>query len=555
MSDSLRVNFGDIEGGEAVVARWIMQTTQSGVFTNFNAEFSHTDEFGGELTSLIDEVRTHLLIHEVLMDIGGRDRIRDFLAMDGNDLTVYESDNVDSAVSNVSAGAVFNLVASSGTRQTFTMTVPPVNGPLYVSLPYGAISNAAIVSVTRDDGKSIHSANSWFSMTRAAPTNAFDFFINLFDVNGGGTYTFVVDDANFIGFPPVLLPLGDQVTRVGDPPLMFNVVATDANLTIPTLTFLPVPSGATFITNGTNGMVTGLFDWTPAAGQEGVYPIYIEATDGALNTSATIRIYVGAAGEGLDSNGIPLSLTNWSPDIVDLHARSDMNGATVEWASVSNILYDLYYSDDDYGSSMTWNVLQTGVLALATNEQVVDAGLSTNRNVRFYQVKLAGDPPCVDDVWGVMRRPVLGDNFTPLSRPLRFDGRFDGKLGRHLAAALDADDAGIGDEMGDEVHVLEAGGVWRKLYLDSTGVWREENATPSIYALSPGQGFFVARHAAADATVTFSGKVGHDGTQTNLITVGHNLIGLSEGLIRNAGEIFSGVTPKADRSEETADII
>lgn len=58
-TDSLLVDFGDIDPSTAGVARWIMETTLSGRFTEFTAEFSHSDELGGELTSLIDAVNTH----------------------------------------------------------------------------------------------------------------------------------------------------------------------------------------------------------------------------------------------------------------------------------------------------------------------------------------------------------------------------------------------------------------------------------------------------------------------------------------------------------------
>ncbi|MCP4576670.1 MAG: calcium-binding protein, partial [Deltaproteobacteria bacterium] len=72
-TESLLVNFGDISPNTAGVGRWIMVCTLSGRFIEFEAEFSHSDELGGELTSLIDSINTHFLVQDVLVDKSGRD--------------------------------------------------------------------------------------------------------------------------------------------------------------------------------------------------------------------------------------------------------------------------------------------------------------------------------------------------------------------------------------------------------------------------------------------------------------------------------------------------
>ncbi len=53
-TDSLLVNFGDIDPNTSKIARWTMICTLSGQFVDFTAEFSHSDELGGELTSLLE---------------------------------------------------------------------------------------------------------------------------------------------------------------------------------------------------------------------------------------------------------------------------------------------------------------------------------------------------------------------------------------------------------------------------------------------------------------------------------------------------------------------
>ncbi|MCP4995615.1 MAG: calcium-binding protein, partial [Gammaproteobacteria bacterium] len=77
---SLLADFGDIEPNSAGMARWIMTCSLSGQFVEFDATFYHSDELGGELTSLMTGVNTHFLVGDVLLDLPGRDDIRDFLA-------------------------------------------------------------------------------------------------------------------------------------------------------------------------------------------------------------------------------------------------------------------------------------------------------------------------------------------------------------------------------------------------------------------------------------------------------------------------------------------
>jgi len=54
-TNSLLADFGDIAPNKSGMARWIMSATLSGRFVDFEAEFSHADEFGGKMTSLIGD--------------------------------------------------------------------------------------------------------------------------------------------------------------------------------------------------------------------------------------------------------------------------------------------------------------------------------------------------------------------------------------------------------------------------------------------------------------------------------------------------------------------
>tara|TARA_R110001583_G_scaffold99407_1_gene244751 strand:+ start:1277 stop:1582 length:306 start_codon:yes stop_codon:yes gene_type:complete len=70
-----------------------MQSSLSGTFTDFSANFSHADELGGALTSLLKATSAQLLVKDVRVDLAGRDAVNDFLAYDSaQTLHVFESE-------------------------------------------------------------------------------------------------------------------------------------------------------------------------------------------------------------------------------------------------------------------------------------------------------------------------------------------------------------------------------------------------------------------------------------------------------------------------------
>lgn len=66
--NSMRINFGDIPPGTSVIAYWVMVSSLDGVFLDFSASFTHTNELGGAETSLIHSVKTHILMRDVMDD-------------------------------------------------------------------------------------------------------------------------------------------------------------------------------------------------------------------------------------------------------------------------------------------------------------------------------------------------------------------------------------------------------------------------------------------------------------------------------------------------------
>lgn len=222
---------------------------------------------------------------------------------------------------------------------------------------------------------------------------------------------------------------------------------------------------------------------------------------------------------------------------------------TVMWASVATVAYDVYQSDSPYRANMEW----TKAVAVTAQAANASAPVSTTP-ARFYQLAVSSDSPAGSGVWGVIK-PEAKVGFTLMSPPLRTDRRFDGKMGEELAASLNGDDGGAGDSQGDEVYLLQENGSWRTLYLDGQKVWRESDGSVSSYELPAGSGFFVLRNSPSNVRVTFTGPVGNDGTQTNRLVPGWNILGLSEGPVLPVKATFANAEPRGGSSEEEADML
>ena len=290
---SLLIPFGNILPNSAANGRWIMTSSLAGRFEDFTVNFTHADSLGGAVTSLIQATIPHYLIRDVKVDLPGRDNIRDFLALDGNVLRVYESSGVDTLVADQSSASV---LTSSGTNSSgaavFYLTTPVTAGPMYVQFTDPHNGTKAVGSMTRSDGKSIPLENVWLSKKRDT-NNVLKFYFNLFDTNSTGIYNTAFSSTVVIAKPPVIQLVPDSTVIEGSL-LTFSVTATDPDGTAPLLSVSSLlPSGATFTTAvGALNMVTGTFSWTPAKGMAGKYPVTFRATDGAFNFSTTTNITV-----------------------------------------------------------------------------------------------------------------------------------------------------------------------------------------------------------------------------------------------------------------------
>lgn len=304
-SPSLLINFGNIEPKGVSTGRWIMESNLAGKFISFNASFTHADELGGELTSLLQATNANYLIRDVWMDLPGRDNVRDFLALNqAEELFVFESENT---------GLTGPLCTNCQTVAELTATVSQQGSSVskFENEPHAGLSYAVAADpysgtrilsrVVRGDGTLVHPQNAWLSKKRASDKINFDYFVNVFDNNSSGVYTLywggdVIDQPQ----APVIQFLPDRVTYEGGD-IGFLVKASDPNNTIPTLSHLQLPTGAGFILNEPN---SGVFTWAPAVGQAGNYLVTFTASDGQLSTERSVNIRVNPAhdtdGDGMD---------------------------------------------------------------------------------------------------------------------------------------------------------------------------------------------------------------------------------------------------------------
>lgn len=194
---SLLIDFGDISSGTSRMGRWNMQTTLSGQFYDFAAEYTHADSLGGGLTSLLGNVTPYLLTHDVLVDLPGRDNVRDFLAQtatatqDTDTYRVYESDGSTTEVVQ-QFGASFN-----GTTLSYPASAP---GTLvFARSSIGFDGQGQSLSALRSDGHRVAPANVWFSKRRDASGESWLHFVNLFEASGSacsGVCSYTLDYQN-----------------------------------------------------------------------------------------------------------------------------------------------------------------------------------------------------------------------------------------------------------------------------------------------------------------------------------------------------------------------
>lgn len=285
-NNSLLINFGDIPPSQSKIGRWILESSLSGKFIDISARFSHSDDLGGQLTSLIDQINTHLLIRDVRVDLPGRDKVRDFLALDGDTLRAYESNGVDTLVNDQSNLSHFNLLKQDSQEVLYQLEAPVTAGLMYVKFPDPYQGKKVLRSVTRADGKQIAAENTWLSKTRNGSHLSYAF--NLFDSNTKSQYLIEFTDPAIEPHAPVIQFIPDRSVKAGNQ-ISFIVEASDPDGTIPSIHAAPLPVGAKFTDNAKG---VAIFDWTPTKDQTGDYVLSYQASDGVLSSQRSALITV-----------------------------------------------------------------------------------------------------------------------------------------------------------------------------------------------------------------------------------------------------------------------
>ncbi len=309
VENTLLANFGDIGPGQSKVAAWEMESSFSGTFVSFDAFFSHSNELGGQLTSLIDSVSVYTLMHRVKMDLLGRDSIRDFLGRNtqGNVFKLYESDGqAEQNVTSLLGSLIFQ--STDQTISSYRLTTNGAAGPFVVKMNHPRSDGGSFPSsVWRSDGKKLLADNVWQYKERNA-SNDFDHYVMLFDANisqiAGLSYDFELIETTSVNQPPQFEAINQSIVVFVPASVNFTVLAIDPNPGLPPVlsTLGTLPQGANFSSN----LNTGTFTWTPTAGQAGsVYPITIQASDGEFTVPLIVSIDVRSLGAGdSDQDGL-----------------------------------------------------------------------------------------------------------------------------------------------------------------------------------------------------------------------------------------------------------
>ncbi len=295
-TNSLKVNFGDIPPSSARTARWLLETTLAGEFKDFKAEFTHADELGGQLTSLIQAVNAHTLVRDVLSDAPGRDSVRDFLASTAGILRLFDSQNVEpEQVADQSSSAFLGAPIQAGGGTRCSLTIPQTAGHAYARIADPFNGQKELRSAVRSDGKSIRSENLWLSRLPDGQ-GGWIHHIGIFDHNTPGGYELVFADSSATPHAPVLQYISDKTVSPGRQ-CSFIVEASDEDGDQVAVTAAPLPPGARFFFSRVDGPLHEyVFDWTPGADQIGAHPITFTASDGGLMSSRSMVVTVGSGG-------------------------------------------------------------------------------------------------------------------------------------------------------------------------------------------------------------------------------------------------------------------
>jgi len=200
---TLLVGFGDVLAQETATARWEMIATLSGKFKDLKVEFEHASELGGALTSLIQSVNGHYLVHEVKVGLTGSDNRLDFLSDDTADADdipemIFDSQGRDYVVNHIPDSDVTVAGYPSGGNPTVSLTLNlPPSGWVYAKVDDPGQGLVPLSGAIRGDGVYIDSHNVWISQVKKKGATGYNYYLNILDYREASTnktYTFQYQD-------------------------------------------------------------------------------------------------------------------------------------------------------------------------------------------------------------------------------------------------------------------------------------------------------------------------------------------------------------------------
>jgi PKD repeat protein len=292
----------------------------------------------------------------------------------------------------------------------------------------------------------------------------------------------------------------------------FGVGASDPDGDpITSLTAAPLPSGATFTLSAFN--TAGLFEWTPALGQQGIYPVTITARSGSpeLTASKTTVVLVGPRDRRPVVTAAPLSRTiDEGQALTHTATASDPDGDPITTFVASGtqntaLPPGLTYSVNPSNTLMTINwtpsFTQAGVYSIdleATSTGFLGPQISLAVVLKI-TVRNANQPPALSAPLS-----LSVDEGTPLTFSV---SATDGD-GDHVALSAPSRPLGAG--------FIDHG--------DNTGT----------FDWTPGFG------QAGSYTVTFAGNDGHGGVAAASTAI--SVLNVNRAPVSNPGGPYSGLT-------------
>ncbi|MCH7879251.1 MAG: hypothetical protein IH914_08065, partial [candidate division Zixibacteria bacterium] len=187
---------------------------------------------------------------------------------------------------------------------------------------------------------------------------------------------------------PVLADIGARSVTEGAN-LNFSVSATDVDATIPSLSVVALPLGATFVDN-LNG--TGAFDWSPDFTQSGVFIVTFIASDGILSDSEIVTITALEAGNQLPVlAAIGVQATTEGVNLTFGVSAFDVDGAALT-LSASPLPTGAIFTDNGDGTgSFDWTPDFTQGGSYIINFKATDDSLAVDSELVTISVAEAGN--------------------------------------------------------------------------------------------------------------------------------------------------------------------